>query len=409
MKKCISHLLVLLFCKCLNAQEFVAEIRPRGEFRNGYRIPFEEGDQPAFFVSQRTRLGFKWESNTTESLILVQDVRVWGAEKFNTFQPSLAIHEAWFNWKPSFRCKIKMGRQTLNFDNKRILSSSNWNQSSKKHDAIYVNYWSDSWHIDYVTAFNQSSERVEGTGFSDVPGNYKYLNTLWISKEIRKTTITGMGLADGFEPIPDSTFSRFTTGAIAKYKAGNTTLTGRAFLQRGKVALHQHVNSWMLNLEATTLLTKGKLFFGIEILSGNELVKTNGISHTFEMPYGAKHAFNGSMDYFKKSSDTKNCGLTDRFINYNIALRKSMHLDVGYHWFSTTTQYTVDDMLYSRYLASELDVKMNWKLYPEIQLECGISFFNGSETLKEMKGGSLKRINHWAYVMLTYAPKIINQ
>ena len=39
-----------------------AEIRPRAEFRNGFKTPKIEGAQPAFFIEQRSRLYFDYKT-----------------------------------------------------------------------------------------------------------------------------------------------------------------------------------------------------------------------------------------------------------------------------------------------------------------------------------------------------------
>jgi len=80
------------------AQEFEisAELRPRFEFRHGYKTLSDDSIDPAVFVSQRTRLNLGYKSEKINTYFSVQNLRVWGdvptlaaSDKNGT-----AIHEA---------------------------------------------------------------------------------------------------------------------------------------------------------------------------------------------------------------------------------------------------------------------------------------------------------------------------
>src|SRR5690606_15406002 len=55
-----------------------AEIRPRAEVRNGYRTLRHDTTRAAFFISQRSRLQFRYQRVGLIFHTSVQDVRVWG-------------------------------------------------------------------------------------------------------------------------------------------------------------------------------------------------------------------------------------------------------------------------------------------------------------------------------------------
>lgn len=405
MKKYKLTISAMCWCYLAMAQTTISgEIRPRSELRNGYQSLFNDEDKPSFFISQRTRLNFAYKQYISEACISVQDVRIWGDEKFNTYNPSLALNEAWLKLSFNSNLSLKVGRQAIDFENKRILSSANWNQTSKKHDAVYVNYQRKGWIIDFVNAFNQSSEGISGTDYSNGSGNYKYLNTLWLTKKGKSLAITGMELIDCFEPVRNNLFTRFTFGTIITYSKNQMSFTGRAFGQTGKKSIDQQVASLMLNFEGFYQLNRNKITAGTEVLPGNDLKNEDIKSHTFEMPYGAKHAFNGTMDYFKSSSDTRYLGLTDRYLKWTHKLNEKAILQADYHWFSTTTSYFADDMFYSKYLASEFDFLFKININKDLNVEFGYSLFKESSLLKIFKGGSTGKLNQWAYAMLTFKP-----
>ena len=62
------------------AQEFTigAQIRPRGEFRNGFKTLTDEDRDAAFFIEQRSRIFAGFRTDKFRVKMNVQDIRVWG-------------------------------------------------------------------------------------------------------------------------------------------------------------------------------------------------------------------------------------------------------------------------------------------------------------------------------------------
>src|SRR3569623_1859626 len=55
------------------------QLRPRAEFRNGLFTPNLEGQKPATFISQRSRIGFTYAKNNKLKIGLsTQVATVWG-------------------------------------------------------------------------------------------------------------------------------------------------------------------------------------------------------------------------------------------------------------------------------------------------------------------------------------------
>lgn len=395
---------LLVYSSLFSQISITGELRPRAEFRDGYLTLRGDNSDPAFFVSQRNRLNLSYNSEKYSAFIAFQDVRVWGDEKFNAYNPSVALHETWAKLYLSENWTLKVGRQTINLDNKRIFSEANWNQTSKKHDAARLSFKNDSWSIDFINAFNQASENTFGTDYTNGLGNYKYLSTLWVSKSIKNAKLQAFVLFDGFQHSADTVYSRFTSGAIVQLSRGSFSCDARVFGQGGKLVSGQEVSSFLINLEGRYKYQKSIFTLGGELLSGNNSRHSDGKSHTFEMPYGAKHAFNGSMDYFKKSSETKNSGLVDGYLKWVQKLNDKTTLMIDYHCFSSAVSYLVADVEYGKYLASELDFTLKKSIAKSMSFECGYSCLKGSSSLQIMKGGNAARFSHWAYMMLTFKP-----
>lgn len=310
-------ILTLSFINLFSQTKISGEIRPRAEFRDGYRTPREDDSEPAFFISQRSRLNLEYTGEKYAAFLAVQDVRLWGDEKYNIDNPSFALHEAWVKFNLAQNVSLKLGRQTIGYENNRIISAANWSQSSKKHDAVVFNFNCKGWNIDFTNAFNQASEKNFGTDYSNGQDNYKYLSMLWFSKSVKKASFTGFSLIDGYQYAVDTVYSRFTYGGVFKYHPNSLFFTTRLYGQGGRLVSGTGISSYLMNLEMGSAFEKSNITAGIEVSSGNDYKSNDGKSHIFETPYGAKHWMNGTMDYFKKSSDTKNTGLVDLYLKWS--------------------------------------------------------------------------------------------
>ena len=404
MKRIFFLIVIISLTIKLSAQMvIIGELRPRTEFRDGYRTLRSEETEPAFFISQRSRINFSYSSDLYAAFISVQDVRVWGDEKYNTDTPALAVHEAWVKFKILEGLTAKIGRQCIGYDNNWILGKANWNQSSKKHDAIMLSYNNKSWSIDFTNAFNQASENVSGTDYSQ-NSNYKYLSYLWATRKTEKFSVSAFGLADGYQYAHDTVYTRLTYGIITRFSLSDISLSARYFQQGGKLISGMDIFSYLMNVEAGYKVRKANIIAGLEISSGADSKISDAKSHVFETPYGAKHWVYGTMDYFKKTSDTKGTGLVDGYLKFSLKLNNKSSVLADYHWFSSHKNYFVKDVAMPKYLASEIDMVYRHQVVKDMNLECGYSILKGSTTLQTLKAGDASKLNHWAYLMLTFKP-----
>ena len=70
------------------------ELRPRAEYRNGYKTLTPNDVDAALFVSQRTRLNTEFITENYTFFVSIQDVRVWGGvQQLNTIDKNgFSIH-----------------------------------------------------------------------------------------------------------------------------------------------------------------------------------------------------------------------------------------------------------------------------------------------------------------------------
>ena len=98
-----------------------AQIRPRGEVRDGLGTLKLKGAPTAGLISQRSRLNFNYKFEKIAIGLAIQDIRIWGQDAStisNADGNKLGVHEAWteINLSDSFGLSLKLGRQELLYD-----------------------------------------------------------------------------------------------------------------------------------------------------------------------------------------------------------------------------------------------------------------------------------------------------
>src|SRR6187551_2690368 len=123
MKNITKMVLTLVTMVSMNtfAQEFDAnlQIKPRYEFRNGYKAPIPYGETPAQFISQRTRLNLNFSQDKFITKFTIQNIRVWGDVPPNTKSDAngIELFEAWVQYDFNENWSARLGRQVISYDN----------------------------------------------------------------------------------------------------------------------------------------------------------------------------------------------------------------------------------------------------------------------------------------------------
>jgi len=79
--------------------EVTAELRPRFEYRHGYKQSFQDEVKAATFISQRIGFNIDFKSEHFDFYMSFQNIRVWGnIPQLNTTDKyGIALHQAWAN------------------------------------------------------------------------------------------------------------------------------------------------------------------------------------------------------------------------------------------------------------------------------------------------------------------------
>lgn len=391
-----------------------AEIRPRTEMRDGFKIPNAEGKDPGFFTSQRTRLGLTYASGLLNAQVTLQDARVYGQFANAATEASTGLFEGWAELLLLPGGSLKIGRQTIKYDDSRLFSSPAWSNTGTTHDLVLFKYNLNDWQLHVGMAYNNSSEISSETLYANTV-KYRSMAFAWLSKEL----LPGMNASAIFidEGLQDTIgvglaykkikmHHALTYGGNLHYQTPGNELSvlGTAYLQSGKNIKGKDMRGSLFALKVDYAPLAFLAFnAGADYLSGDNNA-TDGKQTNFKKLYGADHTFNGVMDYWDAPLDQ---GLLDFYTGLSPIISKTLNGDVSYHLFQTDKALSNG----GRKLGSEFDLILNCKLNAQSTLQVGwCRYFTNNNTLlaKKMAAGTPINPPQWAYVMLTIKPTFFN-
>ena len=396
-----------------------AEIRPRTEYRHGFKTLMNKDADPAFFTEQRSRLYFSYKQSKLQLQLNVQDVRIWGnANTVYKSDPALTnVHEAWAAIYLNPLWSIKAGRQEINYDNSRFMSHLAWQQQSISHDALLVRYENQEkkWKAHLGGAFNQNipfePAQLSGSFYSGV-NNYKTMQYVWANKTWDKGQLSLLLQNDGRQR-PDSTVAfRQTLGSFFQYNGKKTGLGAEVYYQTGKNAGGLDVNAYLVSLNLRWTAGKSQFTIGSDYLSGT--AADEATDRSFAPLYGLNHAFYGYMDYFYAGNfhgqNGKITGLWDNYLKMVFNHTERTNITLFLHGFQSPVDIldTTNEKA-SAYLGTEVDVVYQHKFLEGIALlDVGYSQMFGTESLELIKGGDSSAFNNWIWMMLTIKPVLFD-
>ena len=411
----IITVLILSISTLAQTFEIGGQIRPRAEYRHGYKSLIGDDVDPAFIILQRTRLNMNYSSKQFNTVISLQDVRIWGdvttANKSDL--NGMMVHQAWGELFLTEKFSLKAGRQVISYDDQRLFSAVEWQQQGRSHDALVVKY-SPLKNISIHTglAYNQSADKDTGNFYSVV--NYKALQYLWSHYEGEKLGISFLFVNNGFpqniiedgKTVQKTRYSQ-TFGPYLTYKTGKLKANLAGYLQLGKTFKNIGKSAYFASSELvysfTKLLSAGA---GVQLLSGNSQVDPDSQDHEFATLYGTAHKFNGWMDYFYAGNYHQGVGLLDIYLPV-VYKKNKFTTELHIHYFSAAADVkdaSDPTTAMSSGLGTETDLMFTYAFSPEMNISGGYSQMFGTETLQTIKGGNRENTQNWAWIMLTFNP-----
>ena len=392
------------------------QIRPRAEYRNGALFPREKGESAAGFINNRARLSLGYERENLSIGLSAQHVGVWGQDPQIDKNGRFILNEAWAQLNFGTGFFAKLGRQSLVYDDERLLGGLDWSVAGRYHDALKLGYQNANNKLHLIVAFIQNDETlIGGTYYAPGAQPYKTMQTLWYehtcSKAFRASFLfMNLGIEGGdIEKKESDTKFMQTLGTNLYYTPGNWSFGGTFYYQFGKSKAGKDISAFMWAVNAGYQIDpRWKVAIGSDYLSGagNDPV---GKYKAFDPLYGTHHKFYGAMDYFYASSfkNGLNPGLWDNQLSVAFKPVKKVNLSLAYHYFSVTGDvYEKSGEKANRGLGSELDFQVDWQIMKDVKLSAGYSTMLAGKTMELVKGGDSSSWQDWGWLSVNINPRI---
>ena len=239
-----------------------AEVRPRTEFRNGFKTPRATGQDAALFTEQRSRLYLDVKKEKFQVKLAFQDVRMWGetAQIFKQENGNTMLSEAWGQYFFTPKVSIKAGRQIISYDNQRFLGGLEWAQQGRRHDALLFIFddKESKTKLHFGLAANSDDDVAEpgllqttGANFYTVGGNYKAMQYGWFNKKFENTSLSLLALNATLQNADSTVSNKQTFGLVASQQFGPVKLAGDFYYQTGKLG-GSDVNAFLGGINAVS-------------------------------------------------------------------------------------------------------------------------------------------------------------
>lgn len=429
---------------------FSGQLRTRTEYRNGQGTLFQEGDKPAFFTSQRTRVSAAYTGYRIKAFATVQDVRVWGQDAStinrttNADLNGLLIHEAWgeislldtTQTKLGKELALKIGRQELVYDDVRLLGNLDWLQQGRRHDMALLKYGLNGWILHAGLAYNQNRELKSGTVYNGVPTGYtagtngigtayKSLQFLYLGRKFfagnasfllikddfnQYTTTPASGTVAATRTYTDGVWSRVTLGSYVNATFKKLSVKGEAYYQTGTDKDGRAISAYLLSGVVTYATSrKTAITIGEDYTSGNEPsnattgVATTGTNRRFDPLYGTPHKHWGYMDYFYVADGFGVGGLSDFYIKGRWKPLDRLSVTLDFHQFTSTNSIVGADKstMDKPSFGQEFDLVGQYAVTKQIGLEGGYCVLKATNALAAAKNiAAAQKTNTWGYLMV---------
>ena len=415
-----TYLTIVLFFVAIHLKaQFTmsAEIRPRTEYRDGFKTPTQTDDAAAFFTEQRSRLNFDFIDSSYTFRLSLQDVRFWGEndqifkeENGNTF-----LSEAWVQYNLSSKVGLKAGRQIISYDNQRYLGGLEWAQQGRRHDALLLVYndKESKTRFDFGVAYNSDDDVIE-PGYIQSPNasfysknNYKHMQYVWFNKNLSKVNFSILAMNLGFQFNLSDVSLRQTIGTHGKTKGSSLTFGWDLYYQLGKQA-ENDVSAYLAGINLTYKTSATPITLGVELISGRDNNDTSNDIKSFNPDFGTNHAHNGLMDYFFVGPANGDVGVTDIYLKTKFKGAKNSLAIHAHHFLTGSKQIDMNGNELSTSMGTEFDFFYNIPVKNDVNFKLGYSFLLASDTMKALRNrdGSF---NSWGWMMLTIKPKFFTK
>ena len=416
-KSLLTAILIALTIVSLHAQVNIsAEVRPRTEFRNGFKTLTDASKDPAVFTEQRSRLYVDYADSAFKFRVAFQDIRIWG-ETSQIFKEEFGktfISEAWGQYYFTKNFSVKVGRQIISYDNQRFLGGLEWAQQGRRHDAALLVFEPERTKLHVGFAYNQDDDVPEqafiqspGASYYSVGGNYKSFQYAWFNQGFNSGSLSLLAFNAGYQNTDSTVSFKQTFGAIASKQISGVKLAGDFYYQTGELSGNK-VNAFLAGINGTFSTPVTPITVGVEHISGKDDSDTSSDITAFSPDFGTNHAHNGFMDYFFVGPANGSVGVTDLYLKTSFKLAGGA-LKINAHEFMTgSSQLDGEGLELSKIMGTEIDLVYGRQLKSGVTWNIGYSQLFASDTMEELRNGDKGAMQFWAWTMITFKPTIFS-
>lgn len=415
------------------------QLRTRFEFRDGAFRPLAKGEEPAYPILNRVRLGLNYGyTDIVKTKITLQNVNLWGqANQVQTLDKSgntFSLFEAWADVKLYKTFRAKIGRQVISYDDERLFGAADWTISGRSHDALTLYVTGKKFEVDFNFALNQNYKTYYGNNPNNSAGNlyqnvdaqgYKTMQNLWAKFNPNEhSSVSFLFNNTGFQNADSITASNKihflqTTGLnyVFNYEHLFGKVTG--YYQFGQSLAANRSNAFMFAAQiGTKFKKKFSLSLGTDYLSGNNTGVFSPENRNFQTLFATGHKFYGNMDYYNAGNPYPAIGLVDNYLTFGYKINSKLNLNLAGHWFLTPNKINyiklsvIDPTLarISNNLGQEIDFSFGYQILPFLNVSLGYSTYFTTELTGVLKGvKNMKGSQHWAWVSLNVTPEFFKK
>lgn len=414
--KTIGLSLIVMISQGTYAQELDAnlQLRPRYEYRNGFKSPMTNGENATSFISQRSRLNFNFKQEKLKLKLTLQNIRTWGdvATTTTADKNGITFFEAWAQYDFSSNWSARLGRQVISYDNQRILGEVDWAQQGQSHDAAVLSFHPKNHQLDFGVALNSNAENLVAPKIPYTT-SYKSMQYAWYHTQFSKLSASLLLLNTGYEfeksvdNLEVDYKQTFGTYLTFKDKKWNTHLG--LYGQTGESAAKK-VNAWYAGAFVGYAFSNAfKAGAGYEFLSGKNQNDNSPDVKSFSPVFGTNHGFNGLMDYFYVGNHQNSVGLQDAYLKLNYISNKWLFVLMPHVFNAPNTVLDLDNKKMDSYLGTEIDFTATYAIQKDIVTTVGYSQMVASGTLERLKNVTdAASTNNWVWLMVSFQPKIFS-
>lgn len=379
------------------------QIRPRLEWRNGYKTLQADSALSTAFVEQRTRLAIGYKNDFITLFIQPQDVRLWGSTPLvNNQNGFFTLFKGWAKVDWGKYWSLKVGRQVWSYDNQRILGGLDWAAQGRAHDGLLLQYKNDSSQLEIQLGAAYNS--LGHTARYNLAGNYKTLQFLRVRKAFSLLDIRLLFLNIGQENFNQELQLELTAGGLVTIKTKSFQARLEGYYQFGNWNSPTPKEAFLLAAKLSYTPSKTRLSLGADWLSGTAISQQGIRNNSFNPWLGTNHIFYGHLDYFYVGSSHQGVGLIDAYAELFYTLSETLKLGLMYHYFQAPNAFVDNNtgqLLATAFLGHELDFIGHFKPKKYLQLSFGYAQLLGNSPLETLKpSGEVSNINNWAWLML---------